>query len=86
MTDIEPGRLNWEDDDVIVFDEKPKGKAFDPSEPRDEHGRWTDGGGSDDSPSEPSTPGDDKQLLISHNPSADRLNIGRRRSTCGRKS
>jgi HK97 family phage major capsid protein/HK97 family phage prohead protease len=41
-------RFGWEPDDVVVTPppKEPK-KAFDPSEPRDESGKWTDGGGDD---------------------------------------
>lgn len=64
-------RFHWgEDAELVWHDQK---KKFDPNEPRDEHGRWTTGGSGSGS-SEPPAPGDDKQLLISHNPSTDRLN------------
>jgi hypothetical protein len=53
-------------------------RAFDPSQPRDEHGRWSDGGGGDGggvTPAEsPGETGGEKLLLVSERPNQERLN------------
>ena len=59
MTDKAPdkGRYDWEDGDIVILDGLLKDKRFDPSQPRDEHGQWTDGGGGSDGGDGASHPG-----------------------------
>lgn len=47
-------------------------KAFDPDEPRDEQGRWTEGGGGGIEPEAPASSGE-KLLLVSEQPNQEKL-------------
>ena len=68
-------RFCWDDDSELDWHPpSDKSKGFDPSEPRDEHGRWTSGGsGSGESDGNEPSSADEKLLLVSEQPNQEKL-------------